>query len=78
MSIRMGRVSRNNPEMLPIPARVQGYGEYPEKLRVSFANGRTKVYEMYVKQPKPTFFSDAEMKRMKKTEGSYQYRGKRK
>ena len=34
--------------------------------------GRTKVYAT---QPKPTFFSDAEIERMSKQPGSYQYKG---
>ena len=34
---------------------------------------RTKVY---ADQPRPTFFSDAEIQRMRYTPGSYQYRGR--
>ena len=37
---------------------------------------RTKVYQdTIITQPKPTFFSDAEIEKMKRTPGSYQFRG---
>ena len=37
---------------------------------------RTKVYQdTIITQPKPTFFSDAEIEKMKHTPGSYQFKG---
>ena len=36
---------------------------------------RTKVYQDTIIQPKPTFFSDAEIEKMKQTPGSYQFKG---
>ena len=36
---------------------------------------RAKVRAYPCELPKPTFFSDAEIERMKHTPGSYQYRG---
>ena len=77
MSIKVSRVARHYTQLLPVPAIIDGYGEYPGKLRVSFANGRTKVYELAVKQPEPTFFSELEMKRMNKTPGSYRFEERR-
>lgn len=78
MSIRMGRKNRFRPEMLPFPAPTYGFGKYPERVRVGFVDGHTAVYDAPVKQPPPRFFSDQEIERMKKTEGSYQYKGARK
>ena len=75
MSIRMGRKERLHPSMLPMPARNYGYDKYPESLVASFRDGRTKVYEARIKQPRPTFFSVAELKRMYLTVGSYQFKG---
>ena len=71
----MGRKERLHPSLLPMPVCFYGYGKYPESLRASFKDGRTKVYEAHVEQPKPTFFSVAELKRMYLTAGSYQFKG---
>lgn len=73
MSIRMGRARKNRPELLPNPSPVYGYGKYPDRVRVSFANGRTKVYETPIEQPKPVFFTKEELKRMSRTPGSYKF-----
>lgn len=74
MSIRVGRKKRFRPDMLPQPQPVYSYGKYPDRIRVSFADGRTKVYDTPVQQPLPRFFSETDLIRMSRTPGSYQYR----
>lgn len=76
MSTRMGRAKRIRPEPLPKPCPIYGYDKYPDSFRVSFADGRTKVYETPIEQPKPTFFSDSEIRRMSKNPDGYQFRFK--
>lgn len=75
MSIRMGRKTRHRPDLLPNPQPTYGFGKYPDRVRISFVDGNTKVYETIIEQPKPVFFTGTDLKRMSKTPGRYQYRG---
>lgn len=75
MSIRMGRAARLRPNPLPNPALYYGYGKYPERLRLSFFDGGTEVYFRCIQQPRPTFFSIAEINRMNKQPYSYLFGG---
>ena len=75
MSVRMGR--RRRPQILPVPVCYYGSGRYPEKLRASFMDGKTKVYDEHVRQPEPTFFSTNDIRRMSNTPGSYKYTRRR-
>lgn len=43
------------PEMLgePLPYYQHEYSKYPDRLRVSFADGSTAIYDLRVNQPAP-------------------------
>ena len=63
------KAKENRPEILPKPAPVyeHEYSEIPERIRVSFSDGRTAVYELRVDQPHPLVIKNIEiMKETKK------------
>ena len=63
------RKKEKRPEILPKPATVyeHEYSEIPERIRVSFSDGRTAVYELRVDQPHPLVIKNIEiMKETKK------------
>ena len=50
----MGKQTDRHPRMLPEPLQIYSFGgKYPDILRVSFADGKTKVYDLRVEQPHP-------------------------
>lgn len=50
----MGKRADRHPRMLPEPLQIYSFGgKYPDILRVSFADGKTKVYDLRVEQPHP-------------------------
>ena len=50
----MGKRADRHPRMLPEPLQIYSYGgKYPDILRVAFADGKTKVYDLRVEQPHP-------------------------
>lgn len=53
-------VEHNRPTILPKPAPVyeHEYSEIPERIRVSFSDGRTAVYELRTDQPHPVIIEN--------------------
>ena len=46
---------KKRPEMLPVPLPIYEHtdSEIPEKVRISFTNGTSAIYELHVEQPAP-------------------------
>ena len=60
---------KRRPQILPNPAPIYEteYSEIPEKIRVSFSNSKTAVYELRIDQPHPLVLKNIEiMKETKK------------
>ena len=50
----MGKRADRHPRMLPEPLQIYAlHGRYPDILRVSFADGKTQIYDLRVEQPHP-------------------------
>jgi len=71
MSILIGRAARFRPPLMPVPLCTYGYGKYPERIRMSFKDGKTRVYETPVQQPSPMLVTKQELNRMYKESGGY-------
>ena len=56
------------PEMLPEPAAYYDRQEsrYPDRIRISFADGHTEIYDRLVNQPKPNTYVNSPMRRRNK------------
>ena len=56
------------PELLPVPLAIYEHtdSEIPEKVRISFTNGTSAVYELHVDQPAPVILENIRIiRRMK-------------
>ena len=56
------------PQMLPEPLPIyeHTYSEIPEKVRISFTNGTSAIYELRVEQPAPVIIENIKIiRRMK-------------
>ena len=55
MDFLLEQEKANRPEMLPNPLPTYDYdfSKYPDRIRVSFADGRTFVYDIRTEQPAP-------------------------
>jgi hypothetical protein len=72
MSASIGK--RRRPTPFPQPAYAYDAGKYPVHVRISFSDGRTKVYDEHNIQPEPTFFSDSDIKRMNRNPEGYRFK----
>ena len=61
------RRRRRRPKMLPEPAAYYDHTEskFPDRLRVSFEDGHTEVFDRRVNQPAPVIFNNQPMRRRK-------------
>ena len=69
-----------HPDILPNPVPIYDFehSPVPERLRVSFADGRTELYHLYVRQPAPQVEKCIRIiKHMKETTVGYQYKPRR-
>ena len=57
------------PQMLPEPLPIyeHTYSEIPEKVRISFTNGTSAIYELRVEQPAPIIMENIRIIRKWKT-----------
>ena len=59
---------KKRPELLPVPLAIyeQPDSEIPEKVRISFTNGTSAIYELPVVQPAPVIMENIKIiRRMK-------------
>ena len=66
---RQRRIDRNRkPEPLPEPAAYydRQSSRYPDRIRLSFADGHTEIYDRRVNQPKPNTYVNSQMRRRRK------------
>lgn len=63
-----GRRRRRRPKMLPEPAGYYDRTEsiYPDRVRISFEDGHTEVYDRRVNQPGPVTYNNQPMRRRRK------------
>lgn len=61
------RRRRRRPEALPEPATYYDHPEskYPDRVRVSFQDGHTEVYDRRVNQPRPDAYINYHKRRVK-------------
>jgi hypothetical protein len=53
--LEKAREKENRPEMLPnpLPTYNHDFSKYPERIRVSFGDGSTAIYDLRVEMPAP-------------------------
>ena len=63
------RRRRRRPTALPEPATYYDRPEskYPDRIRLSFADGHTEIYDRRVNQPRPDGYVNSPMRRRNKT-----------
>ena len=67
---RARRADRHKyPKPMPEPVVYYGRGDsqYPETIRMSFADGHTEIYDRRVNQPRPDGYVNSPMRRRNKT-----------
>ena len=69
-----------HPEMMPKPVPIYEHtdSEIPERVRVSFTNGTSAIYDLHTEQPAPQVEKCLTIiRRMKQTTVGYQYKPNR-
>ena len=63
------RRRRRRPAPLPEPATYYDRQEsrYPDRIRLSFSDGHTEIYDRRVNQPRPDAYVNSQMRRRNKT-----------
>lgn len=65
---RRRRRRPKRPQMLPEPAAYYDHeiSAYPDRVRISFEDGRTEIYDRRVNQPEPVIYNNRPMRRRRK------------
>ena len=58
--IRREKEKERRPEILPkvVPVYEHEYSEVPERIRVSFEDGSTEIYDLHTEQPAPVIMEN--------------------
>ena len=67
--IEQEKAKEDRPEMMPKPAAIYEHeiSRYPDKIRVSFKDGHSRVYEIVEEQPAPVILENIRIIRKWKT-----------
>ena len=61
--IRKEKEIKKRPEILPAPVPIyeHTYSEIPERVRISFSNGTSAIYDLHTEQPAPVVLENVKI-----------------